>query len=64
MPVAGPYLPYYPPVYPGIVPYTPGPFIYPTTAPVQPWPRDVYIGDPPPGWSTVTVSMNNTLITN
>ena len=62
MPYAGPYVPYpyYPPT---IVPYVPGPYIYPTTAPVQPI-RDVWIGDPPPGWSTVTVSMNTTLPIN
>jgi hypothetical protein len=60
MPYAGPYVPY--PYYPPVVPWTPGPYIYPTTAPLGPQivPNDVYIGDPPPGMTTVTWSTTHT----
>jgi len=45
--VAGPYYPSWPygPYYP---PYNPQP-IYPQVQPWQPYPGDIYIGDPPPG---------------
>ncbi len=55
MPYASPYVPYYPPVYPGIVPY---PQVIPNVSPFAPIQRDVWIGDPPPGWGSVTVTVN------
>jgi hypothetical protein len=67
MPYAGPYVPYYPPVYPTpVVPWIPGPYVYPTTAPAGPQivTNDVYIGDPPPGMTTTTWSASHTLSTN
>lgn len=61
MPYAGPYVPYYP----GIVPYTPVyPTIIPNVSPFSPIQRDVWIGDPPPGWGSVTVSFSSTVHAN
>lgn len=55
--------PYYPPV---VVPYQPYPGIYPIIT--TPWPtfvpNDVYIGDPPPGMTTVTWCSTNTQHSN
>lgn len=56
--VAGPYYPYGP-YYP---PYNPP--IYPQVQPWQPYPGDIYIGDPPPGMAPIITCTTTTSYVN